>query len=82
MDHYREHRTPPTSKGHGYGETTTTMQIAERTEVQTVLGSSAKPMVKTDGNASPEPVSVVGDVICDDFHLWPEKFLKTLEITG
>ena len=43
------------------------------TEVQTVLGSSSKPMVNADVNASPEPVSVMGDVICDDLHLWPEQ---------
>ena len=39
------------------------------TEVQTILGSSSKPMMKVDVNASPEPVSVMGDVICDDLHL-------------
>ena len=43
------------------------------TEVQTVLGSSSKPMVNADVNASPEPVSLMNDVICDDLHLWPEK---------
>ena len=55
------------------------------TEVQTVLGSSSKPMVNADVNASPEPVSVMGDVICDDLHLWPEKisenFRKLLATT-
>ena len=35
------------------------------TEVQTVLGSSSKPMVNADANASPEPVSVMGYVISD-----------------
>ena len=48
------------------------------TEVQTVLGSSSKPMLNADVNASPEPVSVIGDVICDELHLWPEKISGNL----
>ena len=40
------------------------------TEVLTVIGSY-KTMVNVDVNASPEPVSVMGDVICDDLNLWP-----------
>ena len=44
------------------------------TEVQTVLGSLSKPMVNADVNASSESVSVMGEVICDDLHLWPEMF--------
>ena len=38
-------------------------------------------MVYSDVNASPEPTSVLGIVICDNFHLLPEKYMNTLEIT-
>ena len=49
------------------------------TEVQTVLVSSSKPMVNGDVNASPEPVSVMGDVICDDHHLWPDTIYENFK---